>query len=425
MYHIELERGIKLMASKVSIAGVSMTRFGKFLNKSVKDLVQESVSDVLIDAGLEKDDIQAVFFGNCVQGHMEGQDMIRGQVALRPLGFEKLPIFNIENACATASTAFHLGFNYICSGAADIVLAVGAEKMYSENRDLMFSAFNGAWDVHNSDLNIKIFEEMASLTLPTNSSVKKAKISSVFMEVYAGWCRKHMELFGTTQNQLAAVASKNHIHSVANEKAQYRKAFTIEDVLNSQTVIHPLTLPMCSPISDGAAAAIMCSPKGLNKIKGSSKRNIRVRTSVIQTGSNRNILDSKKHITKLAAEKAYNCGIGPDELDFLEVHDATAIGEIIEMEALGVCEQGEGGIFAERGLTALGGSIPVNPSGGLESKGHPIGATGLGQIYELVTQLRGEAAGRQISSPKVALAQNGGGVYGIEEAVSAVTILSI
>ena len=128
MYHIELERGIKLMALKVSIAGVSMTRFGKFLNKSVKDLVQESVSDVLIDAGLEKDDIQAVFFGNCVQGHMEGQDMIRGQVALRPLGFEKLPIFNIENACATASTAFHLGFNYICSGAADIVLAVGAEN---------------------------------------------------------------------------------------------------------------------------------------------------------------------------------------------------------------------------------------------------------------------------------------------------------
>ena len=215
------------------------------------------------------------------------------------------------------------------------------------------------------------------------------------------------------------------MHSIANEKAQYRKAFTIEDVLNSQTVIHPLTLPMCSPISDGAAAAIICSPIGLKKIKSSSKRNIRIRTSVIQTGSNRNILDSRKHITRLAAEKAYKCGIGPDDLDFLEVHDATAIGEIIEMEALGVCEQGEGGIFAERGLTALGGSIPVNPSGGLESKGHPIGATGLGQIYELVTQLRGEASGRQVNSPKVALAQNGGGVYGIEEAVSAVTILSI
>ena len=127
----------------------------------------------------------------------------------------------------------------------------------------------------------------------------------------------------------------------------------------------------------------------------------------------------------MAAEKAYDCGIGPDDLDFLEVHDATAIGEIIEMEALGVCELGEGGVFAEKGLTALGGAIPVNPSGGLESKGHPIGATGLGQIYELVTQLRGEASGRQVESPRVGLAQNGGGVYGIEEAVSAVTILSI
>ena len=413
------------MTSRASIAGVSMTRFGKFLNKSVKDLVQESVSDVLVDAGLSKDDVEAIFFGNCVQGHLEGQDMIRGQVALRPMGFEKLPIFNVENACATASTALHLGYNYICSGAADIVLAIGVEKMNSEDKDLMFSAFDGAWDVHNIDLNRKTFEEMSKNISTINNLPKQEKKVSVFMEVYAGWCRKHMEIYGTTRHQIAAVASKNHMNSVANDKAQYRKPFTVEDVLNSQTVIHPLTLPMCSPISDGAAAAIICSPAGLKKLKGSIKRHIQIRASVVQTGSNRDILDSKKHITRLAAEKAYNCGIGPDDLDFLEVHDATAIGEIIEMEALGVCEQGEGGAFAEKGFTALTGTIPVNPSGGLESKGHPIGATGLGQIYELVTQLRGEAKSRQVESPRVALAQNGGGVYGIEEAVSAVTILSV
>lgn len=413
------------MTSRASIAGVSMTRFGKFLNKSVKDLVQESVSDALVDAGLSKDDVEAIFFGNCVQGHLEGQDMIRGQVALRPMGFEKLPIFNVENACATASTALHLGYNYICSGAADIVLAIGVEKMNSEDKDLMFSAFDGAWDVHNIDLNRKTFEEMSKDTSTINNLLKQEKKASVFMEVYAGWCRKHMEIYGTTLRQIAAVASKNHMNSVANDKAQYREPFTVEDVLNSQTVIYPLTLPMCSPISDGAAAAVICSPAGLKKLKGSIKRHIQIRASVVQTGSNRDILDFKKHITRLAAEKAYNCGIGPDELDFLEVHDATAIGEIIEMEALGVCEQGDGGAFAEKGFTALTGTIPVNPSGGLESKGHPIGATGLGQIYELVTQLRGEAKSRQVESPRVALAQNGGGVYGIEEAVSAVTILSV
>ena len=413
------------MTSRASIAGVSMTRFGKFLNKSVKDLVQESVSDALVDAGLSKDDVEAIFFGNCVQGHLEGQDMIRGQVALRPMGFEKLPIFNVENACATASTALHLGYNYICSGAADIVLAIGVEKMNSEDKDLMFSAFDGAWDVHNIDLNRKTFEEMSKDTSTINNLLKQEKKASVFMEVYAGWCRKHMEIYGTTLHQIAAVASKNHMNSVANDKAQYREPFTVEDVLNSQTVIYPLTLPMCSPISDGAAAAVICSPAGLKKLKGSIKRHIQIRASVVQTGSNRDILDFKKHITRLAAEKAYNCGIGPDELDFLEVHDATAIGEIIEMEALGVCEQGDGGAFAEKGFTALTGTIPVNPSGGLESKGHPIGATGLGQIYELVTQLRGEAKSRQVESPRVALAQNGGGVYGIEEAVSAVTILSV
>lgn len=412
------------MTPNVSVAGVSMTKFGKFLNSSIKQLVNEAVDNVLSDAGLERSSVDAIFFGNCVQGHMEGQDMIRGEVALRPLGFEKLPIFNVENACATASTAFHLACNYVNSDAADIVLAIGAEKMISKDKDLMFRAFDGAWDVHNAESSKTTFETMSPI-LSLGSDSNSVKRHSVFMEVYAGWCRKHMEVFGTTRKQLAAVASKNHKNSVANEKSQYRMPFSIDEVLNSQTVKWPLTLPMCAPISDGAAAAIICNPKGLTKTKSPIKRRVQVRSSVIQTGSERDILDLNNHITRLAAEKAYRCGIGPDDLDFLEVHDATAIGEVIEIEALGICEHGEGGILAARGLTALEGSIPVNTSGGLESKGHPIGATGLGQIYELVTQLRQEAGTRQIDSPKAALAQNGGGVQGIEEAVSAITILSI
>ncbi|MEC8148039.1 MAG: thiolase family protein [Pseudomonadota bacterium] len=413
------------MPSNASITGISMTRFGKFFTRPLKDLVEEAVHGALSDAGLEKNDIDAVFFGNCVQGHMEGQDMIRGEVALRPMGFEKLPIFNVENACATASTAFHLACNYVSSGSADVVLAVGAEKMISKNKKLMFEAFDGAWDVHAAESNRKTFEDMSPLNSIKGNSLNSERKSSVFMEVYAGWSRKHMESFGTTRRQLAAVASKNHINSVANPKSQYRKSFSIEEVLSSQMVAYPLTLPMCSPISDGAAAAIICNKNGLKKIKSPIKRAILVRSSVIQTGSNRDILDVENHITKLAAKKAYECGIGPEDLDVVEVHDATAIGEIIEIEALGICEPGQGGISTEKGMTSMLGSVPVNPSGGLESKGHPIGATGLGQIYELVLQLRGEAGPRQIDSPKVALSQNGGGVYGIEEAVSAITLLSI
>ena len=197
------------MTPNVSVAGVSMTKFGKFLNSSIKQLVNEAVDNVLSDAGLERSSVDAIFFGNCVQGHMEGQDMIRGEVALRPLGFEKLPIFNVENACATASTAFHLACNYVNSDAADIVLAIGAEKMISKDKDLMFRAFDGAWDVHNAESSKTTFETMSPI-LSLGSDSNSVKRHSVFMEVYAGWCRKHMEVFGTTRKQLAAVASKNH-----------------------------------------------------------------------------------------------------------------------------------------------------------------------------------------------------------------------
>lgn len=409
--------------SDIHVAGVSMTHFGKHLDRSLKDMAGEALTGVLADAGCAVDQIEAVFFGNCVQGHMEGQDMVRGEIALRPFGIQGVPVINVENACATASTAFHMAVNYVKAGAADIVLAIGVEKMYSEDKARMFSAFDGAWDVHEVDQSTARFADMAEgVEVPEGSTSPRPY--SVFMDIYAGFCRMHMREFGTTQHQIAAIAAKNHQHSTHNPLSQYQKAFTVDEVLAGAPITYPLTVPMCSPVSDGAAAAIVVSDAGLKKLAGNASRARRVLASVIQSGSNRNITEFDKHASRLGAQKAYEqAGVGPADIDVAEVHDATAMGEIIELEALGLCELGDGGPAGERGDTTLGGRIPVNPSGGLESKGHPIGATGLGQIYELVMQLRGEAGQRQVEGAKTAIAQNGGGIVGIEEAVTCLTIL--
>ncbi len=407
----------------VYIAGVSMTHFGKHLDRSLKDLTGEALNSALADAGCDTRMIEAAFFGNCVQGHMEGQDMVRGEIALRPFGIEGVPVVNVENACATASTAFHMAVSYVKSGAADIALAIGVEKMFSEDKARMFSAFDGAWDVHDIEGSKERFADMAhGVEIPEGSTSPRPY--SVFMDIYAGFCRMHMREFGTTQKQLATIASKNHEHSTLNPLSQYQKAFSVEEVLAGAPITFPLTVPMCSPISDGAAAAIVCNAAGLKRIKANKDRTMRVLASVLQSGSNRSITNFEKHASRLAAQKAYEqAGLGPNDVDLAEVHDATAMGEIIELEALGLCELGDGGPAAERGETRLGGRIPTNPSGGLESKGHPIGATGLGQIYEMVTQLRGEAAKRQVEGAKIAINQNGGGIVGIEEAVTCVNIL--
>ena len=409
--------------SDVYIAGVSMTHFGKHLERSLKDLAGEALNAALQDAGCEVGQLEAVFFGNCVQGHMEGQDMVRGEIALRPFGVSGVPVINVENACATASTAFHMAVNYIRAGAADIALAIGVEKMFSNDKNLMFSAFDGAWDVHEVEQSKALFSAMAEgVEVPEGSTSPRPY--SVFMDIYAGFCRMHMREFGTTQKQLAAIAAKNHQHSTGNPLSQYQKAFSVDEVLAAAPITYPLTLPMCSPVSDGAAAAIVCNSAGLKRLQQARKETPRVLASVIQAGSNRAITEFDKHASRLAGEKAYaQAGLGPADIDVAEVHDATAMGEIIELEALGLCALGDGGPAAERGETTLGGRLPVNPSGGLESKGHPIGATGLGQIYELVLQLRGAAGGRQVDGARIGLAQNGGGIVGIEEAVTCVNII--
>jgi acetyl-CoA acetyltransferase len=244
------------------------------------------------------------------------------------------------------------------------------------------------------------------------------------MDIYAAWSRFHMTQFGTTQRQIAAVSAKNHNHSQYNDKAQYRMPYTVDEVMAAPPISYPLTLPMCAPISDGGAAAILCTEDGLKRLGVDRKRAIEVKASILQTGSNRAVTDMAEHVTAKAARRAYErAGVGPEDISVAEVHDATAMGEIVQIENLGFCDFGDGGATSAGGETALGGRIPVNPSGGLECKGHPIGATGLCQIQELVTQLRGEAGDRQVEGARIGLAENGGGLYGIEESVASVIIL--
>lgn len=407
----------------IYVVGVGMTPFGRFLDVSIKAMSKQATDAALADAGIQKEDLEAAFFANASQGHMEGQNMIRGQIVLRSMGIGGIPVVNVENACASGSSAFTLAVNHLRAGAADVALAVGAEKMYSSDRDKMFSVFDSAWDVAEADaIREKLLQLGTGVEVPTGSTSPKPY--SVFMDVYAAFSRAHMKRFGTTQRQLAAVAAKNHMHSVHNPLSQYRNTYTTDEVLAAPPITYPLTLPMCSPISDGAAAAIVCTAAGLKKLNVDPVRAIKVLASIVQTGRDRTEGDYKDHCTALAARRAYElAGVGPQDVSVAEVHDATAMGEIIQIENLGFCNFGDGGPVSERGETTLGGRIPVNPSGGLESKGHPVGATGIAQVYELVTQLRGEAGARQVAGARIALAENGGGLQGIEEAVACVTIL--
>jgi len=406
----------------VYIAGIGMTPTGKFLDRSIKHLTAEAVTAALADAGLTAGDIQAAFYSNATQGVLEGQTMVRGQIALRDMGFESIPIYNLENACASASSAFNLAVQAVRAGEAEIALAIGAEKMFCADKAKMFSVFDGAWDVHQVDANKTALLQMGQGIEPPEGSTSKSPYS-LFMDIYAAFGRFHMREFGTTQRQFAAVASKNHGHSVHNPLAQYRTAYTVDEILAAPPITYPLTLPMCAPISDGAAAALVCSEAALARI-AERRRAIRVLASVVATGATRRPEDISKHVTVKASRLAYErAGVGPQDISLAEVHDATAIGEIVQTENLGFCEFGAGGPLAESGATSIGGRIPVNTSGGLESKGHPIGATGLGQLHELVTQLRGEAGSRQVQGARLAIAENGGGLYGIEEAVCAITIL--
>lgn len=407
--------------SRAYLLGAGMTSFGRHEDRSLADLGREAARAAADDAGVQLADIEAVMVGNAVQGVMEGQHGIRGQLMLRDLPLGTVPVVNVENACASASTALHLAVSYVLAGAADVVLALGAEKMISPDRQRSMAAFHGSWDVSRSDRSLADLAAFAAAT-PVPESADELDQRSVFMDIYAAFAREHMARWGTTREQFAAVSAKNHAHSVHNPLAQYQRPFSIEEVLASRTVAWPLTLPMCSPVSDGAAAVVVCSPAAARRI--GTARAVRVRASVLAQGGGWDGREPSDHVSSRTAEQLWErAAVGPSDVDVAEVHDATAVGEVQQLEHLGLVERGQGGPAAEHGETRIGGRIPVNPSGGLESRGHPIGATGLAQLHELVAQLRGEAGSRQVEGARLAVAENGGGLVGLEEAAVSMTVL--
>lgn len=402
----------------VVILGIGMTPFGRHLDKSHEQLTQAAVRLALEDAGLDGAAIDMAVYANVIQGFFAGEMSIPGEYALRPLGISGVRGFHVEQACASSTVGLHLAVDYVKAGLAEVALVVAVEKLYSDDRAKRFAVFQQPRDMVEAAAYI---ERTRDLLAPVPAD-KLAASPNVLMEAYAAQARLHMGTYGSTQAQIAAVAAKDHWHSQFNPLAQYREAMSVEEILAAPQVAWPLTNPMCAPISDGAAAAIVCSAEFAKRFSGTP---IRVLAAENRTGSDRAPDDYANHVTRKVAALAYErAGIGPQDVDLAEVHDASSIGEMIQTEALGLCAPGEAGLAAERGETALGGRVPVNVSGGLVSKGHPLAATGLGQIHELVTQLRGQAGKRQVEGACVAVAENSGGFYGVEDGMSAVTILA-
>jgi acetyl-CoA acetyltransferase len=343
---------------------------------------------------------------------------IPGEYALRPLGISGARVLHVEAACASSTIGLHLAIDHVRAGLADIALVVGVEKLYSEDRAKRFAVFQQPRDIIEAERYLARTERLLA-RVPNGLDTASP---NVLMQAYAAQARLLMATYGTTQRQIATVAAKDHAASQYNPLAQYRNALSIEEILAAPQVAWPLTNPMCAPISDGASAAIVCAAELAPRFAGQA---IRVLAAENQSGSDRAPDDYARHVTRIVASRAYErAGLGPRDMVVAEVHDASSIGEMIQTEALGLCDTGQSGPAAERGDTALGGRIPVNVSGGLVSKGHPLAATGTGQIHELVSQLRGQAGARQVEGARVAIAENSGGFYGVEDGMSAVTILA-
>jgi acetyl-CoA acetyltransferase len=414
------------MTREAFIVGAACTAFGKHPERGFKDLTREAYLAALADAGLEKGElIEQAWFGNCGMASW-GQAGIRGQVCFSPLvedGLfpERVPMVNVESGCATASQALHGAWKDILSGEAEVSLALGVEKLYSPDRpERIPEIFASAIDQLDPQLWHEYYRKAGE---ESGVPFAPGPGRTIYMDTYAMQAAWHMKRYGTTQRQIAAAAAKTHRHGSLNPKAQYRFDLSIEQVLADRPVSYPLTRAMCSPIGDGAAAAILCSREALESLpRPARERAVRVRTCTLSGGKYRRL--DEPGLSKVAAERAYaKTGLKPTDIDLVELHDATSFSEIYQMEMLGFCAPGEGGRLAESGDTALGGRIPVNLSGGLVSKGHPVGATGLSMIYELCLQLRGEAGERQVKGAALALAENGGGVMGFDEAACSVTIL--
>ncbi|MGJ8562788.1 MAG: thiolase family protein [Alphaproteobacteria bacterium] len=411
------------MFDDIYIIGVSVTPFGKHPEKSVKQLSETVCAQSLRDAQLSPEQIEAIWFSNTRQQMLEGQNTIRGQIALQDCCFNGVPIINVENACASGSSAVWSAVAYMAATGSNFTMAVGADKMFFPDKpDQMFAAFQGGTEVARVEENTKFLASIGRELIPAEEEVGASR-RSFFMDVYGAFARQHMLKFGTTKEHFAAAAAKAHYHSTMNPLSQYQKNMSIEQVMTDKPIVYPFTRSMCAPISDGAAAAVLARGSALTAAQ--KERAVRLRSMAVTTATKRELTDYENHLGRRAALQAYGmAGISPSEIDVVELHDATAYAEIQQIENLGLCGVGEGGPYTLSGATTLGGEVVVNPCGGLMSKGHPVGATGIAQIHELVMQLRGEAGARQVKDAKLAVAENGGGFLHVEEAVTIVSVLS-
>jgi len=412
----------------VYVVGTASTVFQRWPDRDFGNLADEVIRGALEDADIAPGQaVERAWFGNCAMG-VWGQPNIRGQVALcgaidAGLLPEGLPIINVEGGCATGALALHDAYQAVASGSVRVALAVGVEKTWVPHDPAKsFALFSGGIDQLHPERWQQFYREGAAAH---GLAFEPHPARVLFLDVHALVARHHMKTYGTTVEQIAAIAAKNHHHGTLNPKAQFRFEVPVDKVLADKPVVAPLTRAMCAPISDGAAAAILCSAAWLEGQSAAVKaRAVRLRACELAGGRYRDLGDPS--VVQRAAALAYaRAGVSARDIQVAEVHDATSACELIHYEALGFCGIGESGEYAVSGATALGGDRPVNLSGGLVSKGHPLGATGLGQIDELVLQLRGEAGDRQAPKhPRIALAQNAGGAIGWDEALCGVTILS-
>lgn len=408
------------MKMNAYIAGIGMTPFGRHLDRGLKGLAGEAIRLALADAGLDGAALQAAWMGNAAAGVVTGQEMIRGEVALRALGIGRIPVVNVENACASGSTAFQQACAMVSAGLYDVVLACGFEKLFHQDKAKSLGAFSSAVDVEDPEGALNVVKRLAAAAGEDYDATGAGTSRSVFMDIYALMARAHMRRYGTTREQFALVAAKNSFHGSLNARAQFRDVLTVEQVLAARGVVEPLTLPMCSPIGDGAAAVILVSQRKAREM--GLARPVRVLASVLVSGWDGE--QGAGGVGGYAARLAYEAaGAGPADLSCVELHDASAPSEIVAYEYLGLCGPGEGGRLVESGATRLGGRLPVNTSGGLLRKGHPVGATGCAQIVELTEQLQGRADRRQVAGARIGLAHNGGGAIGTDAAVTTATIL--
>lgn len=392
------------MNRECAVVGVGMTPFGKQPDVTIRQMAQSAVAQALGDAGLGVQDVEHVFFANAAAGLITGQEMIRAQAALRNTGLAGRPMTNVENACASGSTALFHAWSAVVSGAIDVALVVGAEKLSHPDKAVSFQAYARAVDLEE----------------PMPSHIG-AGSGSIFMDIYAEKTRNYMRDSGATPEDFAQIVVKSRAAAALNPLAQFKSPLTVAQVLGARVVSEPLTLPMCSPIGDGAAAVVLASPSRLKRLTAPTPVWI-AGMSMVSGLAHQDLPSCAQRCTAAVYERS---GIGARDLHVVELHDASAPAELIHYENLGLCGTGEGASLLRSGATAIGGRISVNPSGGLLSRGHPIGASGVAQIHELVLQLRGSAGGRQRPGAKVALAENNGGQLGGDSAVGVATLLHV